>query len=442
MPSHLPARPWARLWPRPLLCALCAALVLSACGGSDDNPAPAPNPAPNPAPTPPATPPLSPIRPALPPSQLPQAQALEVPVELLAGTLRPDGVRMIQRCEIRNTSALDAAFAQVRALHVSGDAVYALDTGRGCFDIHSYISRPGPVPGRAKVLRIAQGRADVVMALNDFSGAGQPPFMVRHPSGFHVDAQGRVLVLSNALDYYGPTTLEPYAATQAWRYYSPGLFRREAHETGLPRMIFGNWGDAPSLRDGDAQTARFSRPDRLRQGPNGELYFVDGGKIRKISRPDAGGVTTTLTEKDFPALAWFNENRIVDMEVDAKGHIHVLYAKDGYQYDYVWLNLNTGRVRLFSTRPPGATFGLVERPRDTFTLVGDDMVFSSAGDQGAYLMRISGETGAVRNLKGTGLSGFGDNPFENIPFNDVRYGPDGHLYLAQRWGILVMRNFK
>ena len=230
---------------------------------------------------------------------------------------------------------------------------------------------------------------------------------------------------------YGPNSeiSDWYDKAGAWNYFVPGIFKYEGNAAGENNLLAGMPGKRPdSFVDGRGKMAQFQAPHDLEVDASGLLYVIDGGDDTRIRTISSSGEVKTLDgyRKNIRAL-----------DVDRQGHIHAL-EETGLAH-YVWHRLSDGSSVEFRT---AMTYFPV-REVAAFTVVGDDIIVAWIGG----LFRVT-KQGVVTQLTGkqppATPQDFLEHPekFHLPPVQHLKYGPDGHLYIVLKQGVLVARDFR
>ena len=420
--------------------AFVAACMLAGCGGSDSTPAPTPTPSPAPTPTPTPTPSPTPS-----PTPNPEVPAASLKLELLTGRAMAD----FNDCKSVDGSFEQAQFSYLERIIVYKDAIYLTESGGRC--IKNETTTPPLTQAQTfppKIRKIADGKVETALSLyKSFSGSHPP--MARFPGGFHRDEKtGDFFVLGySAMHSYRDYLMESdlfnwYATTGAWEYFVPGLFRYTDKGVTENNLVAGMRGTPPSqwppvMPDGKGTSARFYAPHDLEADASGKFYLIDGGYKGKIRTIDA--------EYEVKTLDLTGEN-FVALNADHAGNMHALKRRGARAY--TWHKLADGSKVDFYY---GGSAQFPTSPRDVeaFTVVGDDILFSTyrAGGKSSQLFRVSSK-GVVTKLTGDEWpekpQDFLEHPekYRLPPIQHLEYGVDGHLYIVLEQGVLISRDFR
>lgn len=328
---------------------LCAAVLLTACGGSDHNATPEPppiTPDPPPAPEPAPEPPPEPHRPL----PTPVAQALTVmagsadfadahckegwKLPVLDQTMSWHTARFyaLERIGDMNGSIylLSDRGVEQCAEHYPDSTVHSMD-GEGYlreFLPSRYPVTMAPTPGNrisgifrqndsTYALTLAVTNADRGYQLDDGYGMRfsfyrhHGPLLIHFPDGlapYYVDYVSGLPVLPHDSD-----------AARSAAYADP---------TPIPFAVI----------DGPPRQARFYAPHSLVSAGDGLHYFVDQGRVRTI---DAQLYVRTL---DLPSMT--AGDVALDLDVDAKGQVHLV--TESAPGVFAWHQLATGQRLDFS----------------------------------------------------------------------------------------------
>ena len=405
------------------------ALALSGCGGGGSDVA-------------------GPVQP--PPSVEPPAvpQGLGK-LELLTGKVTAD----MNDCRNTYGPAAEAEYSRLMRVAVYDDGVYLAESGEGCPNTG--------VPGsllpldvqQSQIRKLSGGVVSLHISMNTrpyFSSSFSTPEMVRFPSGFHRDAlTGDFLVLSFAAAssdrnfLLDEQEMARYSAQGAWDYFRPGLFRFTIPSEGwsdasMGVLVAGTHAQPPAYLDGQGNEASFSAPHDLETDASGLFYLIDQGQIRTI---DADYRVKTL---DLAALGI--EGRVLALDADLQGRIHVLTQRPGARFS--WYRLADGS-RVDYQVGSGAVFEPEILIPMIFTVVGDDLIVGNrpAGGGPTDLYRFFAD-GTWTKLSGDETPATPqdllDDPtrYQFPQVQHLEYGPDGNLYIVLQQGVLVARNFK
>ncbi|HEU0074112.1 MAG TPA: hypothetical protein VFS30_08875 [Dehalococcoidia bacterium] len=236
---------------------------------------------------------------------------------------------------------------------------------------------------------VRQGKPDgtFVSAIGDFLGDGPPDQSDLTAPG----APGNTVRLNHPTDIVmGPDGL---LYLDAWHNHK---IRTLDVETGLVQVLGGR-GAGFAGDGGPVADALFNQPSRIAFAADGALYVLDQ-RNQRIRRIDA------------------SPDRII---TTVAGTGTAGYAGDGGPPDQAQLNFETGAN-------PNPSGGLA---------IGDDGNIYIADALNFRIRRIDLTANLIETVAGTGAQGFAGDGGPALqaqlgPVNDLEFGPDGRLYLA------------
>jgi hypothetical protein len=240
-----------------------------------------------------------------------------------------------------------------------------------------------------------------IMVVSSRHGGAPPPvlqpFRPDPPPAAHV-VTGPSLGSATAFALTGPTSVAVDGADNVFFTDGNRVFEVPA-ATGQMLVVAGTGVNGFSGDGGPAQAAELSFPSSLTLGPDGDLYFVDGGnRIRKVSA--ATGAISTVAGDGLLGDAGVGGGAVrADLDLNAgttralslDGPIAVgpngdLYIAEGAQGKILKVSSATGTITDVAGTTPGCPpEGLVvDRASDLFVTTGCDAVTEVSARTGAH----------------------------------------------------------
>ena len=190
--------------------------------------------------------------------------------------------------------------------------------------------------------------------------------------------------------------------------------------------------------DGPADEAEFGAIEHLALAPDGDLYIIDGPRIRRLS--PSGWVSTLAGGTWGFADGWGEHARfgyLTDMAVDGAGNIYVLDINPYVPGEVgrvatIRRISRDGEVRTLFQDSPAHRGARLANPTGLAVTAGGDVYVANTGRNQIVQCLPAGE---LRAVAGTGEDAYLDGPSGTAAFSfpgSLAVGPDGTLFVADQ----------